>query len=861
MKKRLLSFICFFVLLGLAGCNRGDRKIFRVLVLHSYQEECSWMADMNRGISDAFDAAGLRVEPVFRYLHSNYDKKRCCDTVTAWLNRMERPDLILAVNDQATAALLSANHPHTEKANGCPVVFCGIDYPDSLSLDGHPNFSGFTTPVNPEKTFRLASVFRLNKGKMFLKQNNLCQTAVSEIEKQNKASNYPYPLEADSLDRQSYHDTYYSLVLYKSRCFNLLPEWDCYLSEFIHSSAVPFLALGNEGFGDGYLGGYFTPSYDLAYDGASEAAGILQNRSAETTVLKESESYLMVDWEVLNRFDLPLWKLPPEARIIHMPFTLKYEKQLVVLAVFGAVFITLLAVFFIYKVIRYKQEQKELEIRARQEHDGLQVVTDSISAGIISIGSNGTVLSLNAEARRQLGLGGEEGEYTGKLLYELIEIVDVNVSHGLRKLLDQVLGNKQTVRLPPMATLQCKLSGKYFMVEGEFTPLLDNTYFNGAVFCFTDRTDEFATQEFLTLTSTLGQLFFWWYDFNSGYLVIDPGFFAYFNLPDDGTHQLLLVDFLKALNKEDWEQWKAAYDRQRFSQDIKSVLEARLSLGDKQEEWWEIRLVYQSNRDVEAPPSLFGLCINIEDFKEKQKLLEEARENVHRSEQLKSAFLSNMSHEIRTPLNGIIGFAKLIADSDEYDPEEHKMFVETIQTNSNLLLALINDILDLARIDSGSMTYSDIRFNLSKLIVQIVTTQQVILQKPLQFITRLPEEPAFIQVDQLRLNQVITNLVNNAVKFTDTGSITVGYTADADSLRITVADTGIGIAEEELEHIFDRFFKKYNDIQGAGIGLNLCKNIVEHYGGSITVASRLGEGTVFTVVLPCNADAENNVII
>lgn len=207
-----------------------------------------------------------------------------------------------------------------------------------------------------------------------------------------------------------------------------------------------------------------------------------------------------------------------------------------------------------------------------------------------------------------------------------------------------------------------------------------------------------------------------------------------------------------------------------------------------------------------------------------------------------------MSHEIRTPLNGIIGFAKLIASNEEYDPEEHKIFVETIQTNCNLLLALINDILDLARIDSGSMTYKENECDLSKLITQIVTTQQVIIQKPLQLIKLLPENPVTIWIDHLRLNQVITNLINNAVKFTNEGSITIGYTVEDQSVRITVSDTGIGIAEDEQEKIFERFFKKHNDIQGAGIGLSLCKNIIEHYNGEISVESKVGKGTLFTVV-------------
>lgn len=231
-------------------------------------------------------------------------------------------------------------------------------------------------------------------------------------------------------------------------------------------------------------------------------------------------------------------------------------------------------------------------------------------------------------------------------------------------------------------------------------------------------------------------------------------------------------------------------------------------------------------------------------------MLQEARDNVQRSERLKSAFLSNMSHEIRTPLNGIIGFAKLIASNEEYEEEEYELFINTIQSNCNLLLALIDDILDLARIDSNSMVYTDTDCNLNSLVIQVMTTQQVILQKPLQLLRKLPAKPVHLMVDKLRLNQVITNLVNNAVKFTNEGSITVGYTSDEKNVYITVADTGMGIPPEEQALIFERFYKKHDDIQGAGIGLSLCKNIVEHYNGILSVSSQVGKGTTFTVLLP-----------
>lgn len=850
MKQVLFVYIYLaFFTFGFCSCN--DDKTFNVWVLHSFQEDCSWMDDMNRGIRDAFKDEGANVDLHISYLNSNYSDDRCRDTVSAMLNHMERPDIILSVNDRATHALLNVRHPYLDGMNGCKVVFCGIDYPEKLELSGHPNFFGFTTSINWNKTIQLAVIYRFHRGVAFIRDNLFYRTAVEEIEHQTDmaGSSWGKTLEIDTL-ADSYHDVYYRMISFKTQCFFLLPRWDSYLSEFIKSSPTPYLLLSNEGFGEGALGGYFTPSYEQTYDGATRAVKKLLGKKINGTAIQESEKYLMVDWNQLNRFDLSIRKLPPNTQVINMPFWLKYERALTIVGILGSVLFILFIFVVIYKIKRNKKHQKILVLQARQERDSLQAITDSISEGIILIGKDGIVRSLNVEARKLLQLDGNEMKYAGTSLFDLIEIVDSSTSHGLQSLLDIALLDKKTITLPSFTAIQSKLSGRYFLAQGELAPLLDNADFNGAVFSFIDQTDELTTKEFLSLTSTVGQLFFWWYDFSSGNLVVDSSFFELFGLPDDGMHNLPLEDLLKAMNPEEKERWTEIYARQRFDQDIKTSMEVRFNFNGKEEQWWEVRLAYQTNQNIEASPYLYGLCVNIQNYKEKQALLEEARENVHRSEQLKSAFLSNMSHEIRTPLNGIIGFAKLIASNENFDSDEYKLFVDTIQTNCNLLLALINDILDLARIDSDSMTFNDTDCNLNDLISQVMTTQQVIIQKPLELIRQLPDEPVIIHVDLLRLTQVVTNLINNAVKFTEEGSITVGYIYDDQSVKLFVSDTGIGIAEEEQSLIFERFFKKHNDIQGAGIGLSLCKNIVEHYGGHITVASRLGKGTTFTVILP-----------
>lgn len=809
------------------------------------------MNDLNQGIVDGFEKEHVKVDLSFSYLHSNYSTERCLDSVKAILDGMNpAPDIILAVNDQATSALMDIMHPVIDENYGCKVIFCGIDYPGRIHpRTGKNNFMGYTCRIDFERNRELASLFGLRKMNMFLRHTNICPTAAAEILKQVKVANSPVETRIDTLDNKIYHDIFYLMTGEKFQYFNILPEWDCYLAEFIKTSATPYIALGNEGFGDGYLGGYFTSSYQQTFDGARLAAMQLLRKSYSTKFMQESPKQLFIDWKVLTHFNFSAEMLPHDTYFIHMPFHIRYRSALMIAAIAGAVLLTLFIVFLIHKMNIYKQQKKKAEEILKQQRDNLQVITDSISEGIISIDPDGKIVSINAEAKELLQLEGGDIRYTGLPLEGLIEIVDVSASHNLHSFLQATLEEKQTILLSPSAMIQCKQTNKYFLAEGEFKPLDTNQSRNGALFSFTDRTDEFTTQEYLSLTSANGLLFFWWYDFRKEKFIVDPSFFTQFELPDDGSHTLPLSVLLQSINPEDLATWQDIYAHQRFNKDFKTIQEARININGKGEQWWEVRIAYHQPSNNDSDPTLYGICINIQNYKEKQAILQETRENVNRSEQLKSAFLSNMSHEIRTPLNGIIGFARLIASNETFDPDEHKLFVETIQSNCNLMLALINDILDLARIDSGNMIYQDTLCNLNELIMQILTTQQVILQKPLMFIQQLPDETEFIYIDQVRLNQVITNLVNNAVKFTNEGSVTVGYTSDETHIRIFVTDTGIGIPQEEQTQIFERFYKKSNEIQGAGIGLNLCKNIIEHYKGQIQVESEVGKGTTFTVTL------------
>ena len=233
--------------------------------------------------------------------------------------------------------------------------------------------------------------------------------------------------------------------------------------------------------------------------------------------------------------------------------------------------------------------------------------------------------------------------------------------------------------------------------------------------------------------------------------------------------------------------------------------------------------------------------------------LREAKDRAEESSRLKSAFLANMSHEIRTPLNAIVGFSDLLSDTSGFTEEEIGQFIATINKNCGLLLALINDILDLSRIESGTMEFMFANHNLPLLLKTVHDSQQLNMPPRVELLLRMPDnEKKYLVTDNVRLQQVVNNLINNAAKFTTYGSITFGYEEDEDPeyTRIFVEDTGVGISEEGIRHIFERFYKVDNFTQGAGLGLSICQTIVERLRGTIFVTSEVGRGTRFTVRIP-----------
>lgn len=238
------------------------------------------------------------------------------------------------------------------------------------------------------------------------------------------------------------------------------------------------------------------------------------------------------------------------------------------------------------------------------------------------------------------------------------------------------------------------------------------------------------------------------------------------------------------------------------------------------------------------------------------KTLQQLNEVAEESNQLKNAFIANMTHEIRTPLNAIVGFTNVLAETDNLSREERMIFLKEINDNKDFLVQMINDLLDFSKIEANTMEYKDGDVDVNALIQEMCAAENAHPRPSgiqIEFVEKLPQ--CRLMIDWVRFAQVINNLVKNALKFTEQGSVKIGYRRlSNNNFYFYVADTGCGIDEESRRAIFERFVKMNYNIRGTGLGLSITKSIVEHYGGGIGVESKKGEGSTFYFTLPAGVE-------
>ena len=631
--------------------------------------------------------------------------------------------------------------------------------------------------------------------------------------------------------------------------------------KLIAATSVPIFSLsmvnitsGKEGMLGGYT--YNQDRYDAAL--IQTISDVLKNKQARhIPCYIPTDGAPVINYEILARNGFSLSACPANTRFLNKPLTFwEHYRYFILGTIFSILLITLLFLYRIRNLNALKKAQ-ENEIDAMTTYKMLvnnmpllymqeELVTDKNGNPIELIYRN-----VNSEFEKQFY---RKEEVIGRKGSEIFPESMPEFLHFTK----MALTEKRAITFP-----------YYFKaIDTFYDVVLKGTHQGNMIdiFCL-DSTELHKAQQKLSATNSklamaldVANIVPWKWDLKSKTILCDINKPIELSTDEQEVEdsQLSVPDsqYFAKIFKEDRERVKQAYRDLIEGRAEKVKEEYRIVNVQKNNlhkvEWVEAQAAVEARDEDGKPLTLVGSSLVITNRKKMEQELTTAKDLAEESNRLKSAFLANMSHEIRTPLNSIVGFSDLLKDIEAFSPEEVKQFVDTINTNCTLLLALINDILDLSRIESGSMDFRFAGYNLTFVMQQIYDSQRLSMPQGVELVMKLPEgESKSIVTDSVRLKQVINNFINNAKKFTTQGSITFGFqTEDPGYTVFFVEDTGSGISEENQRRIFERFYKVDSFTQGAGLGLSICQTIVERFRGEINVSSELGEGTRFTVRVP-----------
>ncbi|MDD2952392.1 MAG: ATP-binding protein [Parabacteroides sp.] len=348
----------------------------------------------------------------------------------------------------------------------------------------------------------------------------------------------------------------------------------------------------------------------------------------------------------------------------------------------------------------------------------------------------------------------------------------------------------------------------------------------------------------LKIATDTGKSFFWQYNVKLDQWMIRKDLIQTYNQDSDIPCKLWnKKEILNSIHPEDKERIRAQFTALRQGTVDRYTSTYRRLYNGKT--LWFSTNAQIHKRDKEGNPlTIIGYSSNITESQNREIELVKAKE----ADQLKSVFIANMSHEIRTPLNAIVGFSDIVAETE--DPEERQTYLDIIHKNNDLLLQLINDILDFSKIEAGTLDYNLAPVDLKDICLNVSMSQSLRVKDDVRLIFDSHSPALPLQTDEKRIEQVLSNLVGNAIKFTSEGSITISYIKEENHVKVFVKDTGCGIAPKNQQRVFERFVKENNFRPGTGLGLAISKNIVERLGGQIGVESADGQGSTFWFTLP-----------
>ena len=835
---------------------------YNVLFIQSYTNSASWHDNLITGLQNGLEKGGVKADVITEYLNADFwtfasecvIMRRICERA-----RQRKTDLIVTSSDEAFFTL---THCGDSLPYQIPVVVSGIKYPDKKLFDRMPNVSGFTSKTDfnvlLEEAIRL---FPARKEIVCLTDSSFLSSkgveAVEDAWVAFKEKHPGYSLKKLNVQEKSLN-TIITSICYDYHAYKhivIAPKWIPFLSLKLKA---PVFANQNLAMTSGVLCVYDVEPAADTYAAGVQAADILKGRSPDSFGVGDLDGKLLFDYKQLDFFHVDVESVEKRGTILNVPLMDRYRVWFIL---FYSVTVGALAflVAWLYRSNR-REARKRIHAQTRllvqhrlvEQRDEFDKIFCSIRDGLITYDTDLRIHFVHRALVEMLGLSSDtymarsyEGQIAGSIFH-----IYMNGENILQTLLKQVIRDKKPVIIPEKAFMQENTKGAYFPVSGEVVPIFAKDKLTGMAIVCRNISEEEMQRRFFNMAIEESSIYPWQYNTRLKCFHFPGGLLQRFNCYDN-TGYISREELDLIIHPGDLPRTRKHFNDIMLGHEPNSRMSFRLQNADGGYEWWEFRSTAYDGLTADIPYMVLGVCQSIQRYKDTEDELIAARDRALQADKLKSAFLANMSHEIRTPLNAIVGFSDLLKDLEAFSSEEVQQFVETININCTLLLALINDILDLSRIESGTMDFQLSSYNLTFIMQQVYDSQRLSMSQGVELRTDFPEGTGKdIVTDSVRLKQVVNNLINNARKFTAKGSITLGYSMEEPGYTtVFVEDTGAGISDEDQKHIFERFYKADSFTQGAGLGLSICQTIVERLHGTITVTSKLGRGTRFEVRL------------
>jgi len=675
-----------------------------------------------------------------------------------------------------------------------------------------------------------------------------------------QAENPEYEQYVYNLDEDPIIDILYEINLSEKsdECVLISPYWGLFTPLIASVSKAPCLAVNGRALGQGAITSFGANPFGFSRLAALRGAEILKGASPSSFGILSSEVFQVFDADLLHQFGISKEDLPAGSVVINEHYYDKYPVIFVfVLAVLSSVLIFIVCRLVLTNRREYRhriQAQARLQLQEElvAQRNEFDHIFHSMRDGLITFDTEFRIHYTNLALHRMLKLPDETvgRPYEGMAADTVFQVWN-NGEEVLYPMLRQVLETDASLSIPEGSFIRELQTGHNFLIAGVMVPIHGNDKLTGVALSLRNISEEEMQKHLFRMAVEESPVYPWQYNIEDDCFAFQEGFLAACMGMSPEVSVLTRTQLGAMIHPEDRRRAQNVFEMMLQEDNPHLRVSARYRNAAGQYEWWEFRSSVFSGMDETTPYHVLGVCQSVQRYKETEEQLISARDRAMEADKLKSAFLANMSHEIRTPLNAIVGFSDLLRNFEAFSKDEIEQFVETITTNCELLLALISDILDLSRIESNSMEFHFVSHDLTQILTEVYHSQLLNMPAHVKLILQVPSEEKRILTDAVRLKQVINNLINNAAKFTQRGHITFGYIDQYEECTcFFVEDTGPGMAAEKLDHIFDRFYKIDNFTQGAGLGLSICKTIVDRLHGTLEVTSEVGVGTRFTVCIP-----------